>query len=175
MTPELSPLQWYALRATYGRNSSAKAELEGRGLRVYVPELPLVPNGKPASQPLCRDLIFVEARYDQLLKAKRSIPFLHFMMERHDGTNRPIVVPPRQMEAFITAVEHYSQGLQYVSIDELSVARGTRIRIHGGALDGQEALFVKVQGRRAKRICLLVGSLLALTLSATELDYVEIL
>lgn len=169
---------WYAMRATYGRNLKAKAMLEDHALEAFVPQFPAASGGARGASTerlAVKDLTFVYASFSQIMAIKRQIPYLHFMMEPCEQGTRPMIIPQGQMDAFRLAIEHYYDGLRYASIEDINLKQGTRVRIHGGILDQQEAYFVKVRGTRAKRICLQVGGLFAITLEAHQLKFIEAL
>ena len=76
-----------------------------------------------------------------------------------------IVVPDRQMEQFITVCDSYNEKLVYLTPDEINLAKGTPVQIVGGAFDGVEGTFVKIEGTRNRRVAVLVPGIAAVVIA----------
>ena len=50
----------------------------------------------------------------------------------------------------------------YFSPDEINVAKGTKVRIHGGQFNGLEGTFIKVKGARDRRVVVEVSGVIVL-------------
>ena len=103
------------------------------------------------------------------------MPYLQYIMRRKGAERLPTVVPPRQMETFIKAMGDADESSLYFSGEEINIAKGTRVRIHGGALDGCEAVFMKVKGARARRAVVAVQGVVAVALATVTPDMIEVL
>lgn len=170
---------WFAMRATYRRELLAKDKLAERGVESYVPmrhEYVQVRGRRHLSEvPAVHCLIFVRATKSELNRVKRYMPYLQYIVCRKGLERQPIVVPERQMETFMRATGDADASSLYFSGDEINIAKGTRVRIHGGVLDGCEAVFMKVKGARAKRAVVAVQGVVAVALATVTPDMIEVL
>lgn len=91
------------------------------------------------------------------------------------GKNRreKVVVSDRDMENFIRITEQTERAVTYFRPDELSLEKGDRIRIHGGAFDGVEGVLVKVKGKREKQLVVSIPDLAVAAVSVKP-DVVEV-
>ncbi len=124
--------------------------------------------------PVIPSLVFVHARHDQIVAFKQRYNFLQFAMwERRIGQEY-IVVPDDQMYSFIKVASQHEKDVTYYRPDEIDLKKGTRVRIHGGELDGVEGTFVRVQGKRNRRVVVMLDGIMA---AATEVhpDLIEAL
>ena len=144
--------QWFAMRATYGRNMMAQRQLESWGLESFVPTRQLTKKRghsvKTNIVPIVRDLIFVHSTKEDVQEAKAKIDYLHYITRPVEGRNTPIEVPTEQMEQFMLFCE--CGGEVVASGDEVEFRVGERVRVAQGALKGIEGRLVKIQGRRAR-------------------------
>lgn len=79
------------------------------------------------------------------------------------------------MEQFIRVSRTGDDGLVYLKPEEINLGKGTRVRILGGAFDGVEGLFLKVKGRRSRRVVVLVDHVSAVAVSEVSPDLIEVL
>jgi hypothetical protein len=49
------------------------------------------------------------------------------------------------------------------------------VRVHGGIFNGTEGIFLKVQGKRSKRVVLLIDGVTAVVLSEINPGFIEII
>lgn len=153
-----SPFQWFAMRATYKRELVAKEYLEGKGIEVFVPmrrEIKVIRGIKrKVTVPAINSLIFVYAQKEALQQAKFGVEYLQYVTKKFEGKNIPIVVPTVQMERFKSVVEDDAVDKQFFTPGEVNLAAGTKVKVHGGGLDGYEGVLVKIPGRRNKQFFL---------------------
>ena len=173
-------LQWFAMRATYRRELSIQDMLEATSIQCYIPmqyKLKLSRNGKRIRvlEPVLHNLIFVHCSKSFIQEFKTKIPYLQYMTKREDGKNVPIVVPDSQMNDFISVTSNHDESLIYLKPEELNVAKGTKVRIHGGAFDGVEGLFVKVEGKRNKRVVIEIQNVISVALATISSNFIEII
>jgi tRNA A-37 threonylcarbamoyl transferase component Bud32 len=69
----------------------------------------------------------------------------------------------------------YRHALAYFSPDEINVAKGTKVRIHGGPYDGLEGSFLKVKGAREKRVVVEISGVIVVATATLSCDLVEVL
>lgn len=144
--------QWFAMRATYGRNMMAQRQLESWGLESFVPTHQCSTKRghkvKISTVPIVRDLIFVHSTKDMVQEAKSKIDYLHYITRPMEGRNIPIEVPAEQMEQFMLFCESGGEVVSEAGDAEYRV--GERVRVARGALKGVEGRLIKIQGRRAR-------------------------
>ena len=160
-----SPYQWFAMRATYKREFVAQEYLASKGIEVFIPlrtEVKVIRGIKrKVTLPAINSLIFVYAQKEQIQKAKFGLDYLQYLTRKMDGKNIPIIVPADQMELFKKVVEDDTIDKTYFSPGEVNLAEGTRVKVHGGALDGYEGVLMKIKGRRNKQFFLDVEGVLS--------------
>ena len=170
--------QWFAMRATYKREMIAKEYLEGKGIEVFVPmkrEIKVVRGIKmKLTVPAINSLIFVYARKEELQQAKFGVEYLQYITRKQDGQNIPIIVPDRQMEQFRQVVEDDTIDKIYYAPGELNITQGTKVRVHGGPMDGLEGVLMKVKGKREKQFTMEVEGTIALSTNVENFHLVEV-
>lgn len=122
--------------------------------------------------PVIPSLIFVRARHDQIIDFKKRHNFLQFAMWEKRIGQEYIIVPDDQMDSFIKVASQYENNVTFYKPNEVDLKKGTRVRIHGGKLDGVEGTFVRVQGKRNRRVVVQLDGIMAV---ATEVhpDLIE--
>lgn len=171
-----SPYQWFAMRATYKREFTAQEYLQGKGIEVFVPlkkEIKVIRGIKrKVTVPAINSLIFVKAQKEVLQQAKMGVEYLQYITRKAEGRNVPIVVPERQMEQFIQIAQDDTIDKTFFSPDEVNLAVGTKVRVHGGAFDGMKGTLVKIKGKRKKQFFIDIEGLVAVN---TVIENVELL
>ena len=79
------------------------------------------------------------------------------------------------MEQFIAITKAGNDDITYLRPDEVNIAKGTKVRVHGGVFDGTEGYFVKIQGKRNRRVVMLIEGITAVALTEISTDFIEIL
>lgn len=173
-----SPYQWFAMRATYKRELVAQEYLQGKGIEVFVPlktEIKVIRGIKrKVTMPAINSLIFVYARKQELQEAKLGVDYLQYITRRLDGKNVPVIVPDRQMETFIRVVQDDTVEKTFHAPEEVDLALGTKVKIHGGPFDGMEGVLVKVKGKRKKQFFIELQDLVAVNAVIENLDLLEV-
>lgn len=173
-------LQWFAMRVTYKRELSVKAQLDALSIETYIPmhyRLKTSRVGKRIRvlEPVVHNLIFVHTTKSFIQDFKTQVPHLQYMTCREDGKNVPIIVPDAQMKDFIAVTNNYDESLVYLKPEEVNVSKGARVRIHGGAFDGIEGLFVKIEGKRSKRVVVQIQNVISVAMATISSDFIEVL
>lgn len=169
-TEILEPSEWFAMSATFGRALKAKDFLESRSVRCFVPmKYEIVSDGKHGKKrqliPAISNLLFVNTTRTHIQSLKSEVDYLQYLT-RPEGTRRiPIVVAERQMEQFINVCNTYNDKLVYLNPEEINLEKGTPVKIIGGAFDGVEGTFVKVEGVRNRRVAVLVPGIAAVVIA----------
>lgn len=173
-------LHWFAMRATYRRELSIQEALDASSVQSYIPmqyKLKSTRNGKRVRvlEPVLHNLIFVHCSKSFIQEFKTKVPYLQYMTKREDGKNIPIVVPDAQMNDFISVTSNHDDSLIYLKPEELNVTKGTKVRVHGGAFDGIEGLFVKVEGKRNKRVVIEIQNVISVALATISSNFIEVI
>ena len=171
---------WFAMSAPYRRELKAKERLEGMGIECFVPMTKAIVERRGTKRretvPAIHNLIFVHTTKNIIKQAKQGIEYLQYSTKPCNGKNTPITVPDREMEQFITITNARMEEITYLQPDEIDIKKGTKVRIHGGTFNGTEGIFVKIKGKRNRRVVVLIEGLAAVAINA-ELspDIIEIL
>lgn len=168
---------WFAMGAPYRNELKVEEMLRSHSLETYLPRTRkvAVKNGCKAvcECPAVANLLFVHSSLNRINSVKQLIPRLQFKTFRRQGNNELIVVPDEQMRDFIR-VSSEDVACRYLSPDEVDIAKGTRVKIIGGRLDGVEGVFMKVSGRRNRRLVILVEGAVAIETEVSP-DLIELL
>lgn len=162
--------EWYAMSATFGRALKAKDFLESHLVRCFVPmKYEAIDNAKHGKRrqlvPAISNLLFVYTTRSCIQSLKSKVSYLQYLT-RLEGTQRvPVVVPEHQMEQFITVCNTYNDKLVYLNPDEIKLEKGTPVQIIGGAFDGVEGTFIKIEGVRNRRVVVLVPGIAAVIIA----------
>lgn len=171
--------QWFAMRATYGRNLMAQTALADEGLRTFIP-MHYVRRGRsrrtvPQLVPVIRDLLFVRTTKDRITTLKKNLPYLHFII-RDSGTSRePVVVPERQMQQFIAVSSTDEEQLEWLSPETVNLSCGDAVRVVGGPFAGQEGVLVRVPGKRSKCVVVAIQGVIAVAMTKVHPSLIEII
>ena len=168
------------MSAPYRRELKAKEYLEKKGVECFVPmrrELINKPGGAKQRKlvPAIHNLIFVHSTKELIKELKQGVDFLQFHTRPQEGKNVPIIVPDKQMQQFIAITQAGNDTLTYLSPQEINISKGTKVRVHGGIFNGTEGIFLKVQGKRSKRVVLLIEGITAVVLSEINPGFIEII
>lgn len=176
--PETSVPRWFVMRA-YKSERMAEEQLSGKeGLEYFIPKhyVVRVYHGVKSKRlvPVIPSLIFVHASHSQIIGFKKRYNFLQFVTwERSDGQEY-VVVPDDQMESFMKVASRYEEETVFFRPDEINIKKGTRVRVHGGKLDGVTGVFMRVQGKRNRRLVVLLEGVIAVV-AEVHPDLVEII
>lgn len=171
---------WYAMSATFGREMKAKEFLEKNNVRCFVPLRYQLVKGRSKDKvrklvPAISNLVFVNATKDNIKILKTKLPYLQYHTRPDGGKNIPITVPCAQMEQFIAACNTYNEKMSFVRPDEIRLTEGTRIRIVGGAFDGIEGTFVRIDKGKQKHVVINVDRIAAIVLAKVNDGYIQVL
>lgn len=170
---------WFAMSAPYGRVLKAKALLDSKAVKNFIPmkyEMLCDKAGNKTRKlvPAISNLIFAYTTKETIQSIKQNVPFLQYLIKREDNRNLPIIVPDKQMEQFIKVCETHDEKLLYLAPDEIQLDKGTPVKIIGSAFDGIEGLFVRVKGKRKKQVVVLIQSVTAVVLAEFDDGYLQV-
>ncbi len=164
--------QWFVLRAIFKKELTVRDALRKAGLQVYVPlcyRIEIVRGRKiPRLVPAITELVFVYGTEDAIAEAKSKIRCTCYWLTRPiRGQKRQekVRVRDNDMDNFIRITQQAETNIQYLRPEEISLAKGDRIRIHGGALDGIEGTLLRVKGRRDKQLVVTIPDLAVVAVS----------
>ena len=179
-TDKDSIVSWFAMSAPYRRELKAMDYLQSKGIECFVPMINAIVekrNGiKQRRQvPAIHNLIFVHSSKAVIQELKRGVDFLQYRTTPKNGKNIPIIVPDKQMQQFMAVTQAANDGLTYLRPEEVNISQGTKVRLHGGAFDGTEGIFVKVRGKRNRRVVLLIEGVAAVAMAEISTNFIEVI
>ena len=171
---------WFAMSAPYRRELKAKEFLDRKGVECFVPMKETLverPGGTKSRRmvPAIHNMIFVHTTKERIKELKQGVNFLQYHTRPVAGRNTPIIVPDRQMQQFIAVTTAANKDITYLRPEELDIAKGTKVRVHGGVFDGTEGYFVKLQGKRSRRVVMLIEGITAVALTEISTDFIEVI
>lgn len=175
----IEPICWYAMSVPYNRVLKVKSMLDEAQIECFVPmryEVRTI-QGRKIRQyvPAISNLIFVHTTDSRLKLFKQTTTYLQYLVRSVDGISRKIIVPDFQMEQFIRVCHNDEGRLLFLKPEEINLSKGTRVRILGGVFNGVEGVFVKVKGKRNRRVVVLIDHVSAIAVSEVSPDLIEVL
>ena len=147
--------RWFVLRFLYRDQPAVRARFREERIETFSPMRPVVRvrNGRKITvqEPVIWDLLFVRSTREVLDPIVASYDNFQYRYKTGGGYCEPLVVPDRQMNDFVRAVEASEHPL-YFTPQELNLEKGVRVRLLGGVMDGYEGRLLKVKGGRARRL-----------------------
>lgn len=170
---------WYAMSVPYNRVLKVKSMLDEKQIECFVPmryEIRTIKGRKlRVYVPAVSNLIFVHTTDSALKLFKQTTTFLQYLVRKENGVSHKIIVPDTQMQQFMRVCCTNDEQLIYLKPEEINLSRGTRVRILGGIFNGVEGIFVKVKGKRNRRVVVLIDHVSAIAVSEVSPDLIEIL
>lgn len=171
---------WFAMSATFGREMKAKEFLEKNKVRSFVPLRYQLVNVRGKGKvrklvPAISNLIFVNTTKDNIKILKAKLTYLQYHTRPDGGKNIPITVPGAQMEQFIAACNTFNEKMTFINPDNINISEGTRIRIVGGAFDGIEGKFIRVEKGKQKHVVINVDRIAAIVLAKVNDGFIQVL
>lgn len=167
-----------AMRATYRREMAAKTALEAKGIESFIPMKTVTRPPymkKTIKVPVIHNLIFVHATGDEIREAKTCIAYLQYMMDRCGEKEIPVIVPDRQMEAFMQICNSCKDDIEYLSGQDTLLLKGDKVRIIAGILKGHEGTLVKVPGSRKRRVAVSIDGIIGVTTASILPGMLEVI
>ena len=85
-----------------------------------------------------------------------------------------ITVPDDQMDSFIQIASLHEKDTVYYKPDEIDIRKGTRVCIHGGKLDGVKGMFMRVKGKRNRRVVVMLEGIMGIS-AEVHPDLIEVI
>lgn len=176
---EKKQVRWFVMRA-YKNEKMAEDRLKDKeyGLEYFIPKHYAVKtyHGVKSTRlvPVIPSLVFVHASHSQITEFKKRYNFLQFAMWKKSTGMEYITVPDDQMDSFIKVASHYEEDTVYYKPEEIDLEKGTRVCIHGGKFDNVKGVFMRVKGKRNRRVVVLLEGVMAIS-AEVHPDLIEVL
>lgn len=175
---DLTRIRWFVMSA-YKNEKKAKEKLSGKdGLEYFIPKCYAVRvyHGVKSKRlvPVIPNLVFVHASRKQITDFKKYHNFLQFVTWEKSTGLEYLVVPDEQMESFITIASQYEETTVYYKPEEIDIRKGTHVCIHGGKFDGVKGVFMRVQGKRNRRVVVMLEGVMAVS-AEVHPDLIEVI
>lgn len=191
------PLSWYALRVSYSRVLKIQSELQGMGVRTFVPMMwkrcPVKPGmtqtGKPGMTqtgksgstklqkrlvPAVSNLCFVQwtqADVERYIQGYGDKSPVHFYWDRTSSSR--LVVPDKAMEDFIKVSSSMDEDLIYITEISEKLREGQTVMVKNGPFKGVEGKVVRI--RKSRRVLVELPGMLAVATTFVSPADLEIL
>ena len=169
------PLSWYALRVSYSRVLKIQSELQGLGVRTFVPMMwkrcPVKPGmtqpGKSGTTKLQKRLVpavsnlcfvqWTQADVERYIQGYGDKSPVHFYWDRTSSSR--LVVPDKAMEDFIKVSSSMDEDLIYITEISEKLREGQTVMVKNGPFQGVEGKVVRI--RKSRRVLVDLPGMLA--------------
>ena len=181
------PLSWYALRVSYSRELKVQKALDALGVKTFVPMMwkrcPVRPGmTKPATTtsavnsdrklvPAVGNLCFAystRAALEEFIRGYGEASPVHLYWDR--TANRPLTVPDKAMNDFITVASTLDEDIVYVTEITAKLREGQTVTVKDGPFKGVEGKVVRI--RKSRRVLVELPGMLAV--ATTYIDPVNL-
>ena len=180
--------RWFVLRVKWRHEDDVANLLEADGQRAFVAHTPKSKIDRRTGKEVVdrnavavSEIVFVRASHRYLQEKINAFHVvkgwtIYFATDNcSSGGRRLLVVPDAQMERFIKIATHSDEDIKFFNAEELGLSQGDIVRVHGGPFDGCEGEFVRLKGRRAKRVVVSLQGLMAVATAEIAPDYIEVI
>ena len=178
---------WYVMRA-YKNEKTAEERLsdEKYGLEHFIPKQKVLRtvNGRKVicMVPVIHSLVFVHASQKQIVDFKLNFyNDLQFVTWKTGDGLIYLTVPEKEMTNFIEVCEQTEKEVHFYKIGEINkdknkidIAKGKRVRVHGGPLDQVEGYFMKIGRKRGRQLVVIIPDLLVVS-AEVEPEYIQVI
>ena len=178
---------WYVMRA-YKNEKTAEERLanEKYGLEYFIPKEKVIRtvNGRKivCMVPVIHSLVFVHASQKQIVDFKlKYYNDLQFVTWKTEDGLIYLTVPGKEMKNFIEVCNQTEQEVHFYKIDEINkgknkidIAKGKRVRVHGGPFDQVEGYFMKIARKRGRQLVVIIPDLLAVSAEVSP-EYIQVI
>ena len=183
---------WYALRVSYSRELKVQKALDALGVKTFVPMMwkrcPVKPGmtkpgmTKPATTtsavnsdrklvPAVGNLCFAystRTALEDFIRGYGEASPVHFYWDR--TANRPLTVPDKAMNDFITVASTLDEDIVYVTEITAKLREGQTVMVKDGPFKGVEGKVVRI--RKSRRVLVELPGMLAV--ATTYIDPVNL-
>lgn len=175
------PLSWYALRVSYSRVLKIQSELQGMGVRTFVPMMwkrcPVKSDMTKLQKklvPAVSNLCFVQwtqADVERYIQGYGDKSPVHFYWDRTSSSR--LVVPDKAMEDFIKVSSSMDEDLIYITEISEKLREGQTVMVKNGPFKGVEGKVVRI--RKSRRVLVELPGMLAVATTFVSPADLEIL
>ena len=182
MTDENEYIKWYVLFCANGKAVKFCDYLKIADIEYFSPmfyhkrRIRNSERTKCILQPIFRNLLFVKSTKSNLdpvlreIKLKFGITSDLYYRYRDGEENKIVVVPADQMRNFMAIAGAVEEPIIYLSNEAVRLKSGTKIRIIGGAFEGVEGIFMRIQGH--KRVVVILPNLLSVATTFVPSEFI---
>ena len=183
------PFSWYALRVSYSRVLKIQSQLQGMGVRTFVPMMwkrcPVKPGmtqtGKSGTTKLQKRLVpavtnlcfvhWTQADIESYIRGFGDSSPVHFYWDRTSSSR--LVVPDKAMEDFIKVSSSMDEDLIYITEITEKLREGQTVRVVAGPFKGVEGKVVRI--RKSRRVLVELPGMLAVATTFVNPSSLEII
>ena len=167
------PSSWYALRVSYSRELKVQKALDALGVKTFVPMMWKRCQDNPDRKlvPAVGNLCFAYSTRTELedfIRGYGEASPVHFYWDR--TANRPLTVPDKAMNDFITVASTLDEDIVYVTEISAKLREGQTVMVKDGPFKGVEGKVVRI--RKSRRILVELPGMLAV--ATTYIDPVNL-
>ena len=169
---------WYVLRVSYSRELKIKALLDEKGVQAFVPMMwkKTTTEGKTEKKlvPAVGNLCFVrwtKAAIDEFIRSYGESSPVHYYWDR--TASRPMTVPDKAMEDFITVSSTMDEDLVYLTEISEKLREGQNVKVREGAFAGVIGKIIRI--RKSRRIMVELPGMFAVASTYVRPENIEIL
>ena len=177
--------KWYALKVHFNRIAPVREYLEGEsdrdlegesGVRCFVPmhTVEKYTGGKLeySREQLVKSLLFVQCTPETLSRTRAK--FSGQLTPYYDSVEgKYLVIPDRQMEAFIALCDFKDSGLEYLGQDEGKYHLGDKVRVTEGVFKGLEGHIKRI--RHDRRLVVTIDGIAAFATGFIPPAFLEVI
>ena len=175
-------VHWYALRATYGRESKCNDYLVSQGVETYYPTIKafkMVNNKRKKVTQSCMLNIFFARGSEEDLRTyvydNINLPYLRFYCRRvgigDELRHEPLIVPDYQLENLRLVLADQSGGLVVVPNDEHKFDKGATVRVTDGTFKGVVGKVARYCGHQ--RVAIIIDGIVTIATTYIPSAYLE--
>lgn len=167
------PSSWYALRVSYSRELKVQKALDALGVKTFVPMMWKRCQDNPDRKlvPAVGNLCFAystRAALEDFIRGYGEASPVHFYWDR--TANRPLTVPDKAMNDFITVASTLDEDIVYVTEITAKLREGQTVIVKDGPFKGVEGKVVRI--RKSRRVLVELPGMLAV--ATTYIDPVNL-
>ena len=167
------PSSWYALRVSYSRELKVQKALDALGVKTFVPMMwkRCPDNSDRKLVPAVGNLCFAystRTALEEFIRGYGESAPVHFYWDR--TANRPLTVPDKAMNDFITVASTLDEDIVYVTEISAKLREGQTVMVKDGPFKGVEGKVVRI--RKSRRILVELPRMLAV--ATTYIDPVNL-
>lgn len=167
------PSSWYALRVSYSRELKVQKALDALGVKTFVPMMWKRCQDNPDRKlvPAVGNLCFAystRTALEDFIRGYGEASPVHFYWDR--TANRPLTVPDKAMNDFITVASTLDEDIVYVTEITAKLREGQTVTVKDGPFKGVEGKVVRI--RKSRRVLVELPGMLAV--ATTYIDPVNL-